>query len=215
MTKSAGWVTYAIVLIVGSASAYLLGWLHPRPEGELRLTAGVLELMGIVCVALGISDVRRQFKLKPLGDEVRAELTKFVADMIARVRRLLGLRQDAIAPVIGAVAHATLTLSARGRGKVRPGPQASLEERMQSLEQIVDGMVDAVWRIEDDLLRETTEREKVLATERALREAADTQLEQAIHQYAVGGIRLEIVGLFWLVLGVLLATLAPELSPHL
>lgn len=212
--KSASWISYAAVLVLGSVFAYLAGSLHSRPEGEIRLTAGILELMGIGCVVFGISDVRRQFKLKPLPSEVRGELLKFFADIIARLRRFLGLRQDAIAPVTGLVAHAVLSVSARGRGKVRPGPQASLEERVQSLEQIVDGMQDAVWRIEDDLLHETAEREKVLAGERVSREAADKELEHEIHQYAVGGIRLEIVGLLWLALGVSLATWAAELAPH-
>ena len=212
--NSASWVTYVAIFALGLAFAYVIGSAHPRADGEIRLAAGILELMGIGSVALGIADIRQQFKLNALSSEVRTDLQKFIAAVVARLRRLLGLRTHAIAPVTGVVAHAELTVSAHGRGKVRPGPQASLEERVQSLERLVDGLQDAVWRGEDDLLRETTERKKALERERTAREGSYRDLRQTIHEYAVGGVRLEIVGLVWLAVGVCLATLAPEIAPY-
>jgi hypothetical protein len=55
-------------------------------------------------------------------------------------------------------------------------------------------------------------RSQALASESHSREAADQELRRQLEEFAAGGIHLESIGLFWMFLGITLATASIEID---
>ena len=61
--------------------------------------------------------------------------------------------------------------------------------------------------------RESTDRLATeLNTERHAREATDSAIREQIEKFAAEGLHIEAAGLFWLILGIVLATIPAELA---
>ena len=103
-------------------------------------------------------------------------------------------------------------LRAQARGRVRSGPNASIEERVVLLERLIDSAEDRLDRAEDELQRETEQRVEAITSERQAREANEQSVNERLENLAVGGLRLQMVGLLWLFFGITLATWSKEIA---
>jgi hypothetical protein len=79
------------------------------------------------------------------------------------------------------------------------------------LYKIVDGLEDGLDRVQDALEAETTERQKAAADERQARRAEIQAVSVQLKDFAVGGLRLETIGVWWLFLGLALSTWSQEI----
>lgn len=203
------WVWHIAVLLAGLLAASLLGHLLQTREASIRTAGGVLQVLGLLSVALGISQLRRSFGLKGTVAEIIAELLHLAKTAVQRVAQMLGRRPA----VIHAAGAAALGLSSmRARAKVRSGPNASLEDRIGLLERLIDTLEDALATLQDTIERDREQFNKALNAERHAREDGFKALQDRVTSLAVGGIRLQTVGLVWLFLGVLLTTWSQELA---
>ncbi len=103
------------------------------------------------------------------------------------------------------------TLSDRAELIAKAGPDASYEQRLTILEKEVDRLRERRERDQVAVGKRFDRVEANLTNERAERTKDYAALKEKVEDFAVGGLHLEVVGLAWLVVGVLFSTL-PECS---
>ena len=207
------WGWHIVVLVAGFLVAYLIAYLvnyflHDR-EASVRTAGGVLQILGIGSVALGISQLRRDFGLKGTVAEIIGDLLHLANTAIQRVAQLFG-RRSAVINV--ALADELGLGSDRARAKVRSGPNASIDDRVALLERLTDKLQDELWTMQDTIDRDREQFNEALRAEKQARDDEFKALENRVISLAVGGVRLQTVGLLWLFLGVVGATWSKELS---
>lgn len=213
---SANWGWYTLLLVIGAmvaaVIAYGVGFWFPGCETFVRTTGGVLQFLGLGQVAWGISEVRRSFGLRSTTAEFMASWLGLAR--VAAQRIWTALRRPKLHRVagMGTVSWEGLAPSVSGRGRVRVGPGASIEERVAHLERLIDSAEDRLDRAEDDLQREVQQRVEAVTSERQAREAENKEIKQLLETFALGGLRLQTVGLVWLLAGIALATWSKEIG---
>jgi hypothetical protein len=122
--------------------------------------------------------------------------------------QMLGRRSPAVNV---AVAEAVFA-SDRPRAKVRSGPDASVDDRIALHEKQIDKLEDELWTLQDTIDRDREQFNNALGAEKHAREDGFKALQHRVTSLAVGGIRLQTVGLGWLFLGVVGTTWSQELA---
>lgn len=192
-------VVVAVGGVVGSVA--LCVWLVPEREVAFRVAGTLLQGMGLATVALGIANVRRLFGRPSVVHRIR-EWLQLVGAVFGRTRTVVG--EVGIAREVGMA------------GSVRPihqvpegGPLhrriTALEKNLESFRGEVDSTVSGLRSDISEIKRSTTVG---LAQRREETVAVDARMQEM----AIGGIHLELMGLLWLVAGVIAGTLAPELA---
>jgi hypothetical protein len=187
---------FLFALVVTWSLAFLVG--H-TPELRARIIGVILQLLGLVTVAIGLRKMRKLFGRPSLAAWLRDWLSRF----------LLNFRKPepititpAPASASGGVGEPTVRISA--------SPSSTLEERISLLERDVD----LLWTSLDRLQKGFTENLRKLSgrtTHDVLTlKRVDQQLQSQLEEVAVGGLRLEVLGLTWLLIGLVLATLPQE-----
>ena len=90
------------------------------------------------------------------------------------------------------------------------GPGQTVERRLELLEHRTLELQDSLRKLEDTLRKEVNERTQAITEERKSRELATQDLQRQVREAAVGGLRLETVGLVWLFSGLALSTWSEE-----
>lgn len=196
------WVWNTGLLIAGFFVCWVLSTPGTtRTEAVTRLSA-LLQLAGIIVVAWGIADLRREVGLPTLWAEIRS-------DVVAFVDQLRGKRSGTVVITGGASFGAS-----GGRARVTVGlpPNATTEQMFEHLQRQVDGLFEATGHLEDRADREKQEREDAVKALRSESEQRYTELWNKVRNIATGGIRLESVGLVWLTAGTILAGFGAPLS---
>jgi hypothetical protein len=160
-----------------------------------------LDFFGLVLVAKGISDTRKQF-LRP--------------SVFGRVRQWFGLLADAFR---GEEHQSSANVGARFElknggvnFKLSAAKDATIEQRVQLLEQNLDRLFEEnrqtidrnevrFRKIEQDALGETEQRT-----------AGEIRLSQQIEDLAVGDFHLEAIGIVWLLLGIIFTNIPAEVA---
>jgi hypothetical protein len=161
----------------------------------------VLELLGILIVAIGIIDIRAEFKLNSFYASA--------IDWFNRSPIFKGKNQE---PIYGCaqVTDEDDVMVATGASSCAvpstlEGRVALLEERLRLAEiQINEGGR----RLEE----ETKSRVEAMNSEEAARVEGDAVIRKQLEDAVVGGINLETVGIVWLAFGVTLSSLSEELA---
>lgn len=191
LTKEA-WPVW--VLIGGFFVAWVISYLAACCLTDQIMYAGtLLQLSGLGTVAFGIADLRKSFR-KPT---VKERLLTW----IEKVRRAMGKPVSVNATVggmgfcvSGGFSHMVDTAAS---GSV------SLEDRVEAIE----GALRAFLKEHEEQVLEVRNNisrvEGLVNVEGTNREKGDADLLEKIEEIAVGGIRLEAIGLAWLVLGML------------
>lgn len=161
----------------------------------LRYAGMVLQLMGIGTVAYGLRQIRRQFQCPSL---------------FASVIEWLNIRPKLLprSAIHGAGAAFTASSTLEAHGRVKAGPNSSIEHRVEVLEQELDDLHRQVSGMS------TTIRgcQAALQDERTSRENTDIQLGKRLEESMVGGLHLEFTGVLWLFVGVILGTVPDHIA---
>jgi len=192
------WAVLMVVLAIMLIASLLPGALEDR----VRLSGMTLELLGILTVAFGLKEKRILFQRPGLVDHFRS---------------WWGSR-----PRIGAkpVTH-TITgaggigiSGAVGRASVWLGtpPDASLEARVATLEANTLRLREEQSEIAKELNEETRNRNEAVKALHAAHEDTAKKLRAQLETFGAGNLNIEAAGLFWLVLGVILATASHEIA---
>jgi hypothetical protein len=191
----------AWLCIGGVFVAFALAWLVAADAERRVQYAGVwLQIGGIVFVALGFRERGRLFELRPVSTRVAEWFGRVVAVVVR------GGYDQRIA--VGAATLGMATASGRARVVAISGQDASLEDRVRTLEQNAERFrVELDGRFNDvdkdvQRIRERVDREQ------AARASAEQAMATRLQKFAVGDLDQEIVGLVWLLLSTI-ATAIP------
>lgn len=203
----ANWLSeFRRVWITGGAIVLVLGVALCLPicrETALRWAGMSIELLGIGTVVIGLDAKRRLFKLP-----------SFLENALSWVQR----RPKWKAIPINLAAKLTvdsLTLSGSLETAIvrRGTPEgASLEDRIKALEQNLETVQKAQSDIKKRLDHEKMDRQQALTTEKQERKEADDNLLAILEDLGSGGLHLEAMGIFWVMVGVILATISNDIT---
>jgi hypothetical protein len=175
--------------------------LSTNDSAAVRYAGTLLELSGLITVALGLRDTLRQFGQPPVARRV----WHWFGALLQAFRRPEPI-------ILSAEMKASGRAGGRGRLTVSAGPGASLEQRVELLERHAE-------ELEAELEKEYREvRELIGGIEKSLRKEgderrrADDRITRQVEGVAMGGFHLEAVGLFWLGLGLLGANIPDEIA---
>jgi hypothetical protein len=191
--------TFWLFLFTIAATWLLALLLGDTPELRARIIGVMLQLLGLVTVAIGLRNMRKLFGRPSFAEWFRDWLSRF----------LLNFRKPEPIEITPAPATAS---SGVGQPTVRISASAdsTSEERISLIERDVDLLRTSLDRLQKDFaenLRKLSGRttQHVLTLKRV-----DRQLQSQLQEVAVGGLRLEVLGLSWLLIGLVLATLPQE-----
>lgn len=189
------------VLVV--AAALIAALRYGATERDVQIAGGILQALGIVTVVWGIHQTRKLFGRPKLVTVLRQWLER---------RPVYGGR------IVSASVKITVgpaTLLARGYGTEVVRSDAAIEERVEVLEKNlkrVNERIDHVYSEMDDKFKSHAER---LEREEQSRSTEDKILHSKIEVAETGGVHISLIGALWLLVGVMLSTMAPEIAKWL
>jgi hypothetical protein len=186
--------------VVGVFAALLAALYPPSCEQRVRVAGWVLELLGLMTVALDVKDTRRQFGLPSLIALGKAYLGRFPWRPPKPISAEARLKGHPMTGQAGAFTGAQ--------------PQ-QFDGTLESLRRIVEARFEKV----EQLIAETRTR---LEEEQEARKSAIAELRRDLTNESssirnemktslTGGLHRTIVGLVWLALGLTLSTIPEEL----
>ena len=167
-------------------------------EQIVRLTGLVLQLCGLVTVALGIRYTRKLFGRAPLQELARMWLHRFPR-----------WPRDAQVHVTGTGSMTAGVGIVSGRLEVVP---KTLKARVAALENVASELQKDVDGLRAAISSQAAEHAQALAEERDTRSDEDRRLGEQLESASAGGLYLSLVGVVWLLVGVVLSTSAPEIA---
>ncbi len=169
-------------------------------ETKLRLSGMFLELIGLLTVALGLRDTRKLFKHPSFAERAIKWFTNFPKFKnnihIVVGSASLNMRGGAVS------AHVT----------VNSNKDITIEERLSLLEDKINTLNETqsaiASKVDDNYKKHNQDLEK----EQDNRELGDNENKDLIQNASANGIVLEAIGIFWLSIGIILATASEELA---
>lgn len=191
----------AVTLLVPASVVWVAVEVTAHPEVAGRYAGGVLELFGFLVAAYALQKKVAQVTDRPgLGDRVVGWLCR----AWRRVKMTFGWKPEGRTVSLEATGTGVATASARL--KVTPGPDASLDRRVEILEQELESIRSRIDDLEQEVREARTElAEEITDVKSDLRDVEE-ELEDLIHRLAVGSLHWEGTGLFWFAVGVVVAT---------
>ena len=190
-----------VPVVVALAIVLVTSLLPTTAEDRVRYCGLILQLLGIGTVVFGIMSKRRLFRRPSLLENVRHWLSR---------RPRWGVTQHTIlSPATG-----SLSLSGTARLSVwrGVGPTASLEDRVAAAEANLITLRSELSELTDQLQAEAGKRVEAVNAERQARETAVRDLRAHLEGLGAEGLHMEMTGVFWLVMGVVLATIPGEIA---
>jgi len=190
----AGLAAFALTVVVLAVWASL----HIHTEPAIRLTGLCLQLLGIAAAALGIRDTRRMFAKPSFLQSIRTWATSWP--------RFKPKTQH-----ISISGSATLGLSMSAVASQGVAPDATLEQRIDVLEANLKSVGGRLHSAEGAISTNERAFTSKLQQESQERATQVTELHRKVEAASTDGLRLAAAGAFWLAIGVVLSTAAPEL----
>jgi hypothetical protein len=192
------WLIWATLLLV--AVALLIPYTFSFSiEKSVRITGLVFQVLGLLTVADGLRKTRKLFNRPGLTTLAAKWFGQFPS--FARKPYLLNVSENArVSDNVDAVL-------------IRNSAQAlSIEQRLALIEDRLAGHDDLIRKMETNIAGESHLQREALQSESRSRESADKTLQRQLEEFAAGGLHLEAIGLFWILLGVSLATASVEIT---
>ena len=190
------------IFLAGVILACVVGWLCSSDmSAAVRYAGTVLQMLGLLAVAHGLRETRKLFGAPTM--------MRRVWGWFGRLRRVFRRPE----PIILQASAAGFSL-ATGRARLRRGvgAGATVEQRVEVLEANLQSHEQEFDQTTNDLSSKSGQLEKNLSRERDERKAADDKTWRQIEEVAIGGLHLELVGLWWLALAVLGTSIPDELA---
>jgi hypothetical protein len=186
-------------MVIGIVSAVSLAALIGATAGEKALWAGTfLEIAGLAKVAWDLHQIRKTYNRPSIVNDI----TTWFRDVPSMFHRPKPV-------TISLSASGVVTMSGRATLTVIPAPGSPVERRLEILESEMSRLRDQITKDHTELTAQIHKVETSVTAERNDRGQAQEVLQRKVADLAVGGLHLEMVGLVWLFVGVILSTL-PE-----
>ena len=194
------WRAWGAVGVVGGVAA-ISSLLPGTPEDRIRFCGLALQLLGVATVVALLQDKRRTFNRESLFEQ----LTQWLA---ARPR----FRPKWHTISLSCVSTSSATGSANLSVWRRAAPSAPVEDRVSALEGNIETLKQDIESATERAVQSAGRLATELNTERQARDATDAAIRSQIEKFAAGGLHIEAAGLFWLILGIVFATIPAELA---
>jgi hypothetical protein len=192
-------ILWGIVFVESVPLVSLLACHFPgqwETEGRVRIASLIFQLLGLFGVAKGINNTRKAFgKANPLAAAWNA------------------IKDAPISPPKSKTVETNST-SSFGSGvtafaRQNSEEESSVDERVSDLETAISEHINST---KSALAQEASQREYATAAEREARERDIKALHKKLEQLSVGGLTLAWIGIAWLFLGIVSATLSIEIG---
>jgi hypothetical protein len=195
------WVPVLVVMLVLIVASQLpLSLADP----VLRYCGLAFQLLGILTVVSGLRDKRRLFNRPSLLENIRRWLDR---------RPRWGAKpQTILAAGIGSISLLGSLKVSVWRGTPA---DASIDARLAALEANLATLRTEQAESAKEFQEATRKTNETVDAERRARESAVTALRVQLEGLGAGGLHIEMMGVFWLVLGVVLATVPGEIAAAL
>ncbi|MFV1921304.1 MAG: hypothetical protein ACMZ63_01660 [Methylotenera sp.] len=200
-----GWLGRAKLLWIalGLLVAITLGsyQLSSKPEVSFRYSGLILQILGVLTVAISLAGKKSTFSLPSYLDSFKSwlgDIPRF------RQKSTVSGAFGSSSSLSGVLGYAT--------GWRKAGPKASLKERVDVLETNIQGLINANSSEHQYVRDEFSKVEMKLNSERQERETADLEINNLIKSFGTETLHIEAVGIFWLILGITYTTVPLELS---
>lgn len=185
---------------IGVVTACLLGGLGATTaDDQVRYAGMVLQVLGVGTVAVGLSSARRLFGRPSIWQRITAWVRR-VPEVIRPKAQVVKGRLSAELP----------RLEGEGSGFVISQADGPVEARVEELERAVEAIRHRMSSQKQALSQKVAHVRAGLDEESVGRMESDHEILRKLEEFSVGGVHLEIVGLLWIVLGVVLATIPRE-----
>lgn len=188
------WLTIAVICVA------LVISINAKTEPVIRITGGMLQLSGILTIIWGINSTRKFFGKPGFLRSGQNWLRRF-----PRSRNVTGTGSATIG----------LSGSGYGYGTIRARPGASVEERIDALEQNVERIQETASRLNQLIDNNERRLRETINIESAARKQGDQDIEKKLEGFATGGFSITAAGAAWLFVGTILGTAAPEIHKFL
>jgi hypothetical protein len=167
---------------------------------RVRWVGTTFEFIGLTAVLLGVERARRSFG--------RPSIIKGLIATIAEFRYIFWRR-----PPINVTMSAGLGLATSvAMGVTVMRTTGTVEERLTRLEQESAETQSKIGKLESKVDQQKRELEAQIASEAAQRKANDEEVKMRLEEGLIGDNNLEIGGVAFLCLGLLMANLSPEIA---
>lgn len=189
-----GWLWHGCIAIIGIVASYLLSTPGTSRGEAIERMSAMLQFGGLVVVAVGIRELRREFGFPTWWSELKSEVKETVA-------RLTGRKQpQVVMPLPGKMEWKGFP----ARLRVRPAPDATVKQRLDYFQTQIEHIQDVADTLDEHINSERDARTAAIVAVKADIETRYSELWGRIRNISAGGIRLESVGLIWLTVGTLL-----------
>lgn len=169
-------------------------------EPQVRWTGMVLQLLGVLTVAWGISETRALFGHPSFANRVKGWLGRFP------------LRKRNILVGVGSGHFGVFGGNARGYTSFPIDPTAPIADRVTAVEKNIEAIQQRITSTQAEMDTRLAESKDALEKERSARKAEDSKLHDKIEASGTGGIHISAIGAAWLFFGVILSTASVEIQ---
>jgi len=194
MEAKYAWLALGVIAI-----ALLSSILWPS-EKVIRYAGLILQLLGIGTVIWGVSLTRALFGHPSFAAKVLSWLKQFP------------LRKRTVIFGAGIGAVAMISGKARAYQSHTPAENATIEQRLDSLERNIKLIHERITGTEKEMDEEFRKTAEVIKSEAYTREAEDRILHKKLEATGIGGVHISAIGALWLFVGVVLSTATLEIS---
>jgi uncharacterized protein YjeT (DUF2065 family) len=190
-----------LALAVPCGALALSALIPAKPDDQLRYCGLALQLLGVGTVIALLRDKSATFGR--LGF-----LAYFRERFAARPR----FRPPTTTISVSGVSSSSAVGNAHGFAWHGPAPAASPDERITMLEHNVETLRKNLDWHSQQYRQADAQLQTELSAERQSRQASVAAVEQRLERFGASGLHIEAAGLFWLVLGIILATIPSEIA---
>jgi hypothetical protein len=201
--KIARWARRGCVLFSGPLVAFgvpLIAWAIFRSELGLRAGGFALQVLGVWIVWVGIRGTRERFEVPSTWEQAKTWVASFPS------------WRGKVVQISGVAVGATAGGSARGYAWHGPGPDPSLEQRLDALEKNLRGVRKDLSAHQVETDKQAREQAEAMKREREEREAAAREIHEKIRATQTDGLTLIKAGVWWLLFGTICATFPQEIA---
>jgi hypothetical protein len=192
----AGWITSAGIVIALAIPACVAS-----RDDHLRYSGLMLQLLGIGTVAMGVRDKGRIFG--------KITMWQWAHSWFRRVPKW---HRKSVTLEVDSVSHAHMASSASVWQWRNIPDSLPLEDKLKLVNENLETL-KTQWQASEKRQGEVIRTlQTAVDTERTTRETALTQVTTRLNELGSGGLRMEAMGLAWLITGVVFATIPQELA---
>jgi hypothetical protein len=189
--------------ICALAAVWLILFYFGYHESCIRLLGMILQLVGFVIVARGLIESGKLFEQPTVRERVAFYFKRFPRRSVTN-HFLSPQGISTGAPVIGSA-----------RVNVLAGPDTPLEKRVQMLEELTKNLLNEVGKLGEKLGAHSNKLALNITEEVTERKAGHRALEEKLVRAVIGGIHVEWWGVFFFIVGIILASASPEICGQL